>query len=161
MRTLDLMAPREALSRSARGAIFVPVGAVCGALVWHFGSVTLSLFDQRAASVALSETLTVLVAGTFMVGVAAMFIGLVFGLVVGVPLLFVLIYARVNNPVVCTICGGSAVAIWLGLPTSWSGFEAHALFAGAVGGLAAWYGSRPNLKVDSDARNSSAGHRKC
>jgi hypothetical protein len=142
---------REIFYRAAKGTVFVPIGAVAASLLWLWVSMLVSLFMPRSDSGSLGEALLGFLGASAIVSIWAAFIALLFALAVGVPLLAVLIYARMDHWIVCGITGASCAALFAGLPQHWDPIAAQVIFAGAAGGIAGWFGSRPNPRVESDA----------
>ena len=146
---------REILYRAARGTVFVPVGAVAGSLIWVALAALISFFRPGPEAVSASEAVLGAVAVIAMVSITAAFVGFIFALGVGVPLLTVLIYTRIDHWVVCGVAGAACGAFYVGSPQHWGPLEGNIVFAGAAGGIAAWFGSRPNSTQHTDARASA------
>jgi hypothetical protein len=141
---------REIFYRAAKGTVFVPIGAVAASLLWLWVSMLVSLFmPQHGGS--LGEALLGFFGASAVVSIWAAFISLLFALAVGVPLLAVLISAKMDHWVVCGTAGAGCAAFFAGLPQHWDPIAAQAIFAGTAGGIAGWFGSRPNPRVESDA----------
>ena len=146
---------REIFYRAARGTACVPVGAVAGSLLWVAVAALISFFRPGPEAASFGEAVVGVLAITAMVSITAAFIGLLFALAVGVPLLTVLIYTKLDHWVVCGIAGAACGAFFVGSPQHWGAMEANVVFAGAAGGIAAWFGSRPNSTPHTDARTSA------
>ncbi len=143
----------EIFYRAARGTVFVPVGAVVGSLSWFGGTLLVSLFTAGPGASWPFDVFGSVLLTIAMVSVTAAFIGLLLALAVGVPLLAILIYAKVDHWAVCGLAGVGCAALLAGPPQQWGAMEANVVFAGAVGGIAAWLGSRPNSTPHADARD--------
>jgi hypothetical protein len=146
---------REIFYRAARGTVFVPVGAVAGSLLWVAVAALISLFRPGPEAASLVEAVLGILAVVAMVSITSAFVGFIFALAVGVPLLIVLIYTKFDHWVVCGIAGAACGAFFAGSPQHWGAMEANVVFAGAAGGIAAWFGSRPNSTPHTDARASA------
>jgi hypothetical protein len=146
---------REIFYRAAKGAVFVPVGAVAASLLWVAIAALISLFRPGLGATSFVEGVLGVLAVVAMVSITAAFIGFIFALAVGVPLLTVLIYTKADHWIVCGIAGAGCGAFFAGSPEHWGAMEANVVFAGAAGGIAAWFGSRPNSTPHADARASA------
>ena len=114
------------------------------------GGVGESLSVDAAPSIA-SLTLQ-LVAFVTMVAITASFFALLFGIFVTFPLLLFLIYAHLDHVAVCIAIGLLCAGLIVGLPSKWDAFQMTILISGACAGLGAWWGSRPNGALDTDAQ---------